>query len=152
MEINYISFIIYCFLVANSTSTKIKTITTNGWCSDECYGGCDQRNSICGEIRDSDALGCGCVYCNFDNSTGKCDGFCPLMEGAEYNWINTCVSRVNNPKKDSDCICTTCKTLYDPISRKVTCIGKCFKIGQKCRIKKVPAYTLTRFTKQCVCS
>ena len=92
-----------------------------------------------------------CQYCNFDNSTGKCNGVCPLMDGTIYNWINTCVSRVKNPKKDSDCACTTCKTIYDPISRKIKCSGKCFKIGQKCRIKNVPAHTFTGYTLQCVC-
>ena len=150
MKINYISFIIYCLLVANSTSTTIKTITTTGWCSNQCDEGCDQRNSICGQMMDGDVLYCGCQYCNFDNSTGKCNGVCPLMEGTIYNWINTCVSRVQNPKKDSDCTCTTCKTSYD-FNGKVTCSGKCFKTGQKCKVRKVAAFTRSGYAKQCSC-
>jgi hypothetical protein len=42
---------------------------------------------------------CGGLLCYFNQRTGKCDGQCKNII------LETCVSRVEKPNKDSDCIC-----------------------------------------------
>jgi hypothetical protein len=42
---------------------------------------------------------CGGLQCYYNQRTGKCDGQC------KNTILETCVSRVEKPSKDSDCIC-----------------------------------------------
>ena len=114
-----------------------------------CTGSCGVRNSQCGDILSGDIIYCGCLYCNFDNSTGTCSGTCPRINGS-FNSVNVCLNRIKNPKKDADCVCASCTKSYDS-NGNIKCSGSCFKSGLKCRVGKVPAFTRLGYVKECFC-
>ena len=141
---------LYCIAIITLTKTYKNEAIRCDFGRLGCEGACSIRNSKCGDIMDGDVISCGCLYCNFDNSTGTCFGVCPLMNGSYFNSLNTCRSRIEKPKEDRDCVCSSCKTNYDS-NGKIKCAGRCFKNGQRCKLGKVPAYTENGYIKQCFC-
>ena len=155
----FILFSIASFLTNNSfATTKIRkttsttTLTTTAFFCDYgangCEGSCNIRNSQCGDILTGDIIYCGCLYCNFDNSTGTCSGTCPRNNDS-FNSVNVCLNRIKNPKKDADCICASCQKTYDS-NGKIKCSGSCFKSGLKCRVGKIFAFRGSYF-EECFC-
>lgn len=112
--------LINCF---PTNQTKSNTVgSCDHWAT--CEGSCKIENTKgkCGTFfSDSEYADCSCLFCRFDNSTSTCNGLCE----SQYLSVNKCVSRVQSPKQDSDCTCTTCKRIYDPITGAYKCTGSC---------------------------
>jgi hypothetical protein len=101
-----------------SSSLTVRTIAKVNWdivgqnwinkgCKYDAYGKCGGYCSLtmkrCEELVNFDSKVCGCGYCSFNTTTKKCGGQCGILV------IDTCVSKVAIPAKDSDCLCSSCK-------------------------------------------
>jgi hypothetical protein len=104
-----------------SSSYQIRTIAKIDWTvvgqnyinkgckyniNGQCTGYCPLTLKRCEEIANFDTKICGCNYCTFNSSTSKCNGQCSNI------LLDSCVGKVPLPKKDSDCICTSCTSTW----------------------------------------
>ena len=144
----FVAFV-FCFLTSQAK------IDPNDYCEmhQTCNGSCAENNieGKCGVYNLDYEPGyaiCGCLYCRFDNSKGTCNGVCE----ASRQSLNKCISRVQNPKQDSDCTCTACKMIKDQITGNSTCTGLCGN-GRKCRfaVTKATDYFTHKRIRACQC-
>jgi hypothetical protein len=100
-----------------STSFQVRTVAKINWdivgqnifnkgckydANGKCGGFCTFTMKRCEELVNFDSKVCGCGYCTFNTVTKKCNGQCGILV------LDTCVSKVAIPAKDSDCVCSSC--------------------------------------------
>ena len=73
-----------------------------------CTGVCLMTLKSCVEIRNFNQLVCGCLTCTFNSTTKRCGGQC------HNTVLQSCVSKVAQPKKASDCVCASCQAFLAP--------------------------------------
>jgi hypothetical protein len=74
-----------------------------------CVGYCPITNSSCRIMTHFNQKVCGCKFCYFNNIFNKCFGQC------SNTVLETCVSKVPIPTKNSHCKCASCKALWNII-------------------------------------
>jgi hypothetical protein len=75
----------------------------------KCTGFCPLTLKRCEELVNFDSNVCGCGYCSFNTTTKKCNGQCGNLI------LDSCVSKVEIPTKDSDCLCASCKSGWETV-------------------------------------
>jgi hypothetical protein len=105
------------FYQITSSSYQIRTIVQTNWdiesqsyinkgckynTTGQCTGYCPLTLKRCVELANFNTKVCGCAFCSFNITTRKCNGQCGNLV------LDRCVSKVEIPKKDSDCFCRSC--------------------------------------------
>ena len=105
------SFVIQTYSVSNWNQTSAKNAINENcrFISNKCTGTCSITNKPCQVLYNFDEPVCGCSYCLYNTSTKQCNGVC------SNTLLQTCVSKKANPKKSSDCICTSCSAYWKTI-------------------------------------
>jgi hypothetical protein len=74
--------------------------------NNKCTGFCPTTLKKCEELVNFNTKVCGCGYCKFNTITKRCNGQCGNLI------LETCISKVDQPTKDSDCACSSCKAAW----------------------------------------
>ena len=70
-----------------------------------CQGFCED-SSECVELMNFNEKVCGCKTCSFNQITKQCNGQCGNIV------LESCVSKVAEPKSSSDCACASCNAYF----------------------------------------
>jgi hypothetical protein len=74
-----------------------------------CIGACPLTGGACVELLNYDTKVCGCQYCKFNATSNSCQGQCSNLV------ISKCVSIVDSPSNDRDCVCSSCSSSTGPV-------------------------------------